>query len=437
MTGQDAQGVAPPLVTVVMANFRGAQYIEAAIRSVLRQTHGAIELIVSDDASDDESCAIVRQIAASDPRVQLIEAHAHRGPSHARNAALDAAQGEWIAIVDSDDLVHPCRLALMLDAAIRWDADMVADDMMPFGTASATANGTLYGAITAHGPREISAVDLVTSDWPGSPSAPLGYVKPLIRSATLGLLRYDDALRNSEDFDLYLRLLLGGARFLLLPQPTYLYRRHAASISHRLSVDVLQPLLDAHDRLTVEFSSAGPEIASVLAERRKKLIRSLRYARLVAALKSRDVARTSSELLRHPCLVADLAESLRDRKRRQRARPSANMGDLTADRIVLASPDDARLAATVGRRVPVEATGVCADDTALAVELCRLHARAAPDVTVIGLAGLRALGYLPGWRNLSVVLAPEEVSSGAALLPDGVTPEIAPIHQPSSASSSR
>lgn len=418
-----------------MANFRGAQYIEAAIGSVLRQTHHAIELIVSDDASDDESCAIVRRLAAADPRVRLIEAQERGGPSRARNAALDTARGEWIAIIDSDDLVHPCRLALMLHAAMQSDADMVADDMVPFGTASATANGTLYGAITAQGPCMISAVDLVTSDRPDSPSAPLGYVKPLIRRATLGSLRYDNALRNSEDFDLYLRLLLGGARFLLLPQSTYLYRRHAASISHRLTVDVLQPLLDAHDRLSAE--PAAPEIAGILIRRRKGLVRSLRYARLVDALKSRDVGRAASDLLRHPYLVADLAESLRDRKRRQRVETPVVMSDHAAEGIVLAAPDDGRLAAADGRLVPVDADNTCADDAALAVELCRLYARALPDVTVIGLAGLRALGYLPGWRTLSVVLAPEEVSAGAALVPEGITPRIVPVLHRSSASSSR
>lgn len=428
----------PPLVTVVMANFRGAPYIGAAIRSVLGQTHEALELIVSDDASDDESCTIVRQIAATDSRLRLIEAQERGGPARARNAALDAARGEWVAIVDSDDLVHPCRLALMLGKAIRAEADMVADDMMPFGNASATADGTLYGAILAHGPRRITAAELITSEWPGSPSSPLGYVKPLIRRAALASLRYDETLRNSEDFDLYLRLLMNGARFVLLPQPTYLYRRHAASISHRLSAEVLQPLLEAHDRLAVDLPPAAPDIAQVLDERRRRLMRALRYAHLVDAVKSREAARALSLLLKHPHLLSDLAESLRDKKRRQRAGSPADMPD-AAERIVLASPEDARLSAADGRLVAVDRTenGGCAGDTALAVELCRVHGRGAPDVTAIGLAGLRALGYLPGWRRLTILLAPHEATAGAALLPDDVIPVIAPVDQPPRASSSR
>ncbi len=304
----------PPLISVIMANFRGASFIGAAIRSVLCQSHGTVEVIVSDDASDDESCDIVRQIASGDPRVRLIEAARRGGPARARNAALEAAKGDWIAIVDSDDLVEPDRLARMLGASRTLNADMVADDMVPFGNVAAQS-GTMYGALLAQGPYPISAVDLIVSDRPGGRSAPLGYTKALIRRAALGDLRYDETLHNSEDFDLYLRLLLNGARFVLLPQATYLYRRHSASISHRLSVDVLIPLIEAHDKLP----PTAPEIATALKDRRKRLARALEYARLVDALKSRDAGGALLLLLRYPVLLTDLAESVRDRRRQRRA----------------------------------------------------------------------------------------------------------------------
>ncbi|WP_415183146.1 glycosyltransferase family 2 protein [Phaeovulum sp.] len=428
MTDHPQQKTPPPLVTVIMANFRGAQHIEAAMHAVLRQSHEQIELIVSDDASDDDSYAIVTHIAATDPRVRLITAQTRGGPARARNGALAVARGEWIAIVDADDLVHPERIMRMLDAAAALGADMVADDMMPFGNLAATAQGTLYGATLAQGPRTITAADMIASP-------PLGYLKPLIRRTTLGALRYDESLHNGEDFDLYLRLLLKGARLVLLPQPTYLYRRHASSTSHRLSAGVLQPLLAAHDRLT----PTSPEIAALLGRRRKGLVRSLRYARLVDAVKARNRVGALWLLLKHPVLVADLAESLRDRRRRHAATP-ADTAPPTGP-IVLAAPDDARLAQgslakatliAVGR---APSDGQYPDDTALAAQLCRLHAYAAPDVTAIGLTGLRGLGYLPGWHSLSVLLTPEEAAIAGALLPKDITPVIAPY--PATSKSSR
>jgi hypothetical protein len=63
-----------PLISVIMANYRGAAFLPAALDSVLAQTIAEIEIIVSDDASPDDSAAVVRQVAARDPRVKLIEA---------------------------------------------------------------------------------------------------------------------------------------------------------------------------------------------------------------------------------------------------------------------------------------------------------------------------------------------------------------------------
>ena len=84
----------------------------------------------------------------------------------------------------------------------------------------------------------------------GDPALPaFGYLKPVIRRAVLGNRRYDPALRIGEDYDLVLRLLIGGARFLLLPDPLYAYRRHAGSISHRLSVGTARAMLAAHRAL--------------------------------------------------------------------------------------------------------------------------------------------------------------------------------------------
>ena len=115
-----------------MANYRGARHLSAAMASVLRQTYADLELIVSDDASPDGSSAVVRAAMATDDRVRLIETAQNAGPAAARNRALDLASGEWIAIVDSDDLLHPQRLERLLRAADRLEADIIADDLMFF-----------------------------------------------------------------------------------------------------------------------------------------------------------------------------------------------------------------------------------------------------------------------------------------------------------------
>ncbi|MGB3554800.1 MAG: glycosyltransferase [Jannaschia sp.] len=414
---------APPLVSVIMANYRGADFLADAMGSVLAQTHSNLELLVSDDASDDESCAMVRRIAARDTRVTLIEAATNGGPSRARNAALALAQGEWIAIVDADDLLHPQRIARLLAAAKRHGADLVADDMVPFGPGRTGPPGTMFGHLLASGPVRIDAIDLLGAGKAGSEGSQLGYLKPLIRRTALGDIRYDETLRNSEDFDLYLRLSLAGTRFVLMPDPTYLYRRHGGSISHRSSENVLAPLLAAHNSLP---DPADPAILRAMDTRHRALRRTLRYAQLVTALKTRDAARAARLILRHPILFADLAESLRDRRRRQEQDNSPS--HLNTHRVVLSASGDDRLsdatltedATTIAfsREPDPDGGGVDADPAA---RLCALCDTKPPAVLAIGAAGLRGLGYLPGYRDLEIMLSPEEADALGDTVPSDAT----------------
>ena len=78
-----------------------------------------------DDGSDDDTAAIVEAIAAADPRVVLLRLPTTRGVSAARNLALDAARGEWLAFVDADDRLLPGGLAALVRAAREQDALMV------------------------------------------------------------------------------------------------------------------------------------------------------------------------------------------------------------------------------------------------------------------------------------------------------------------------
>ena len=123
-----------PIVSVVMANYNGGAYLGDAIKSVQRQTLRNIEIIVSDDASSDCSVEIVTQLMADDDRILLLRSDRNRGPAAARNEALGLAKGQWIAIVDSDDFIHPTRLATLVESGVRDGADIVADDLLIFDT---------------------------------------------------------------------------------------------------------------------------------------------------------------------------------------------------------------------------------------------------------------------------------------------------------------
>ncbi|EKS67488.1 MULTISPECIES: glycosyltransferase family 2 protein [Caballeronia] len=114
-----------PLVTVVMPAFNAQAFIGEAIASIRAQTLEDWELIVVDDGSIDQTFAVAQQAAGDDSRVRLIRFGRNEGISAASNAGFDAARGEFIARIDSDDRALPTRLAAQV-AAFRECARLAA-----------------------------------------------------------------------------------------------------------------------------------------------------------------------------------------------------------------------------------------------------------------------------------------------------------------------
>ncbi len=104
--------MAQPLISVLMPAFDRERFIGAAVESVLTQTHRDFELVIVDDGSSDRTIEVAT--ASGDPRIRLLRHERNRGISAARNTALEAAQGRFIAWLDSDDLARPTRLAEQL-----------------------------------------------------------------------------------------------------------------------------------------------------------------------------------------------------------------------------------------------------------------------------------------------------------------------------------
>lgn len=96
-----------PCVTVAMITYQHEAYIEASIRSVLAQTMDDFELLVVDDGSTDETGAIARSI--DDGRIRYVRRE-NGGPAAARNTALEMARGRFVAQISGDDLAEPRRL---------------------------------------------------------------------------------------------------------------------------------------------------------------------------------------------------------------------------------------------------------------------------------------------------------------------------------------
>lgn len=289
-----------PLVSVVMANYRGAAYLRHAIDSVLGQSVRDLELIVVDDLSGDDSVRIVEECAGRDGRVRLIALERNLGPAGARNRGLDAARGEWIAIVDSDDMIHPDRLRILIDAAEADGADIAADDLLIFDEASTAIRTMLERDVPAFW---VSVPDFIRSNAIYGSAPVLGYCKPLIRAKALAGIRYDESLRIGEDSDLLLRLMIAGRRFRFYPELLYFYRKHGLSISHRFGEAECLSLIAAEEALIRRHAALGPEIAAAHAFRLASLRRALAFEHLIRALKTRSLPGALRALREDPSVL--------------------------------------------------------------------------------------------------------------------------------------
>jgi glycosyltransferase involved in cell wall biosynthesis len=117
-----------PLVSVLMPAYNHAPYVRAAVESVLGQAYDNLELIAIDDASSDATWQILQSFA--DARMRISRHDTNQGAHATLNEALALAKGEFIAIINSDDVFHPDRLAACIKELELTGADLVGTDIV-------------------------------------------------------------------------------------------------------------------------------------------------------------------------------------------------------------------------------------------------------------------------------------------------------------------
>jgi succinoglycan biosynthesis protein ExoO len=115
-------------VSVITAVWNGQHTINRAMMTALSQTGVPIELIVADDASTEATGSVVKSL--DDQRIRYLQLPANGGSAAARNAAIDAARGNWIAILDADDMLLADRPSQLVTVASKNRLEIVTDDIV-------------------------------------------------------------------------------------------------------------------------------------------------------------------------------------------------------------------------------------------------------------------------------------------------------------------
>lgn len=213
------------LISVIVPIYKVEKYLPQCIDSILAQTYPNLEIILVDDGSPDGCGGICDAYAAKDRRIRVIHKE-NGGLSHARNAGIDIARGDYLAFVDSDDYLEPDTYEAMLDAARRHNSKLVCAGRYDEDEQS----GESSPGLCPEREEFLSAEALIRRifRWEQLDSASWDklYAKELFRD-----IRYPIG-RVVEDVPTTYRLVLLAGGGVLLPKPVYHYRHRAGSITN-------------------------------------------------------------------------------------------------------------------------------------------------------------------------------------------------------------
>jgi glycosyltransferase involved in cell wall biosynthesis len=253
-----------PKVSIIIPAYNVAPYIGETLDSVFAQTFADYEVIVINDGSpdtDDFECAI----EPYRKRIRYIRQE-NGGASSARNAGLRVATAEFVAFLDADDVWSPDYLNAQLEFIQEHDCDLVCADALITGD-SPDAGKTYMEALMETAPAlgEVTFLQLVSAERSLITSGVVAR-KELI--CEIGL--FDEALRNAQDFDLWLRLARHGARLAYQRRVLLEYRARQGSLSGDL-INSHQRELRVFDKIEQSYPltpSERAEVSAVIQKRR-------------------------------------------------------------------------------------------------------------------------------------------------------------------------
>lgn len=255
------------MVSVVIPAYSVAAYISETLESVFAQTFTDYEVIVINDGSpdtDELECAI----EPYRKRIRYLTQE-NGGASAARNAGLRAANGKLIAFLDADDLWSPDYLEEQIKFITENNCDLACADAMIFGDspdAGRTYMEAVMGTAPAYG--EVTFIQLVSAERSLITSGVVARREPILE---VGL--FDLALRNAQDFDLWLRLARHGARLAYQRKVLLKYRGRQGSLSGD-AINSHQRELRVFDKIEQSYpltENERREVMTVIQKRRALL----------------------------------------------------------------------------------------------------------------------------------------------------------------------
>ncbi len=214
-----------PFISVIMACHNAGPYVGEAIKSVVDQTFTDLELIFVDDNSSDDSLAIAKLLAQSDERIKVFSSRTNLGAGAARNLAIEKSTGEWLAVLDADDVFIKDKLEKQVALIKPAKGELV---LVGTGCFQIEADGRRF-AVYQYPLTSLALKNRLIRQKAFPPHSSLIYRATVMRA----IGGFNGLFLRSQDFELWLRMSKFGA-FACVSEPLIEYRLHNTNISNTL-----------------------------------------------------------------------------------------------------------------------------------------------------------------------------------------------------------
>lgn len=285
-----------PLVSVIVPTFNTPEpMLRQMLDSVLAQLYPDWELCVADDGSSEPRVGrVLKHYAAKDARIKLHLGGENRGVSHASNRALEMASGEFVVLLDHDDILEEQALFRVAESIVEDAPDMLYSDEVL--VTPDTAEALRYALRPAYSPEYLRAHPYIVHL--------VGFRTRLLRK----IGGFDESLAISQDYDLILRASEKARTIVHIPEVLYQWRLHPSSAGSQKMRDVMETSkasLQRHLERCGEAGTVNDGESFNLFDVRYPLADGLKVAIIIPTKNLRDLLRQCIESIR--ATVKDVA----------------------------------------------------------------------------------------------------------------------------------
>lgn len=280
------------LISVIVPVYNTEQYLVECLESILKQTYSNIEVILVDDGSIDQSGNICDQFARNDSRIRVFHKQ-NEGVAIAKNFGIKQARGEYIVIVDSDDMIEERMIQVLYDQARTHQADIVIGNYCIYDEND--KNYYFYVWDKDYVVEELTSQELIDRQagaWKWNSSAFIITVCKLCKKELFDEISFTHGRRFDDEASTH-RLYLRSKRTIFVNDNLYIYRTRSGSIMQtKFDISWAKDLVEVFSKKISDLVLAGLDV-SVMRIRFVNLLKdykqTLEYHQLTDTEEYKDI----------------------------------------------------------------------------------------------------------------------------------------------------